>query len=356
MEKYPVKTDGIVYRNPDSFFGYSGWPSVCYDDEGTLYTVYSGFRGSHVDVFGKTCMCKSYDNGKTWSVPMIINDTWMDDRDAGIICLGGKKLLVSWFTNPADFYTGELREYIWEPSLELMDRLYADVSPEYAGGGSYIRISEDGGLSWGETIKLPISAPHGPILRRDGSILYLGKELWNHGPEIPHVILAMESRDEGKTWQELGRVPLPEVEGIGWGHLVEPHVLELEDGSLIGVIRGHRPGFTVYITRSYDGGKTWSVPTQLDVNGSPPHIMQHSSGAIIITFGRRGSPFGERAIVSWDGGETWQDEYVLRDDGLNVDLGYPATVELPDKKLLTVYYQAIPGDKQNCIQSTIWEL
>ena len=41
MEKYPKKTDGIVYRNPDSFFGYCGWPSVCQDENGTLYAAYS---------------------------------------------------------------------------------------------------------------------------------------------------------------------------------------------------------------------------------------------------------------------------------------------------------------------------
>lgn len=165
MEKYPMKTDGIVYRNPDSFFGYCGWPSVCQDENGTLYAAYSGFRGSHICPFGKTCL-----------------------------------------------------------------------------------------------------------------------------------------------------------------------------------------------TRSHDGGKTWSMPEQMDVQGSPPHLMVHSSGAVIMTFGRRIAPFGERAVVSYDNGRTWEREYVLRDDGVDGDLGYPATVELSDGSLITVYYQRVPGDRQDSILYTRWEL
>ena len=124
MEKYPKKTDGIVYRNPDSFFGYCGWPSVCQDENGTLYAAYSGFRGSHICPFGKTCLTRSHDGGKTWTIPAIVNDTWLDDRDAGILSLGGKRLLITWFTNPADTYTGQWRDGIWEPSRSFLAALY----------------------------------------------------------------------------------------------------------------------------------------------------------------------------------------------------------------------------------------
>ena len=355
MVKYPRKTDGIVYRNQDSFFGYCGWPSVCVDDEGMLYTAYSGFRGSHICPFGKTCIVKSRDNGKTWSVPMVVNDTWLDDRDAGILCLGGKKLLVTWFTNPADAYTGQWKEGIWAPARTLTDDLYPSVPAAYRGGGSYYRISEDGGETWGDMHKLPISAPHGPIRRRDGSIFYLGKELWCHASaDVPHVVRAMESRDGGASWRDLGTVPLPD--GLEWTDLHEPHALELEDGTILGTIRAHKPYFTVFLTRSEDGGKTWSMPEQMDVQGSPPHLLAHSSGVLIMSFGRRMEPFGERAVVSHDNGLTWDTEYVLRDDGIDGDLGYPATVELADHSLLTVYYQRLHGDRQDSILYTRWEL
>jgi sialidase-1 len=356
MEKYPIKTDGIVYRNSNTFFGYCGWPSVCADENGVLYTAYSGFRGSHICPFGKTCLSRSHDGGKTWSVPLVVNDTWLDDRDAGIVCLGGNRLLITWFTNPADTYNnGAFSSGVWDVSRPLVSALYPNVPDEYSGGGSYYRISNDGGETWGDITKIPISSPHGPILRRDGSVFYLGKELWCHASrDTDHVVRAMESRDGGKTFTNLGAVPQPD--GIAWNDLHEPYAIELPDGTLLGAIRAHKPYFTVFLTRSADGGKTWTVPEQTNIQGSPPHLLLHSSGAIIMTFGRRIPPFGERAAISHDGGKTWDTEYILRDDGVDGDLGYPCTSELSDGSLLTVYYQKLRGDKQNSILYTKWQL
>ena len=112
-------------------------------------------------------------------------------------------------------------------------------------------------------------------------------------------------------------------------------------------------------TFSRDGGRTWSDPEPLDaedVSGSPPHLFRHSSGAIILTYGRRTEPFGQRALISRDNGETWEDEYILRDDGPDHDLGYPSTVELPDGSLLTVYYQKVTGDRACSLLWTRWQL
>ncbi len=37
--------------------------------------------------------------GRTWSPPRVISDTPIDDRDAGVLNLGGTAMLVSWFTS-----------------------------------------------------------------------------------------------------------------------------------------------------------------------------------------------------------------------------------------------------------------
>jgi hypothetical protein len=67
-----------------------------------------------------------------------------------------------------------------------------------------------------------------------------------------------------------------------------------------------------------------------------------------------------------DGGVTWdvENEIVLRDDGPELDLGwppgwdlgYPATVEIEPGELLTVYYQIDPPDHKPSIQATRWSL
>ena len=41
----------------------------------------------------------SHDDGRTWTALQVINDSPIDDRDAGIISLGDNRLLVSWFTS-----------------------------------------------------------------------------------------------------------------------------------------------------------------------------------------------------------------------------------------------------------------
>ena len=46
-------------------------------------------------------MVRSIDGGKTWSQPETINNTPLDDRDAGILVLKDGTILVTWFTSLA---------------------------------------------------------------------------------------------------------------------------------------------------------------------------------------------------------------------------------------------------------------
>ena len=43
------------------------------------------------------------EDGETWSVPMVINDTPLDDRDGGILAFGEKDVIVTSFTNTVEF-------------------------------------------------------------------------------------------------------------------------------------------------------------------------------------------------------------------------------------------------------------
>lgn len=363
MEKYPKASHGVICRGFGGLYSYCGWPSVCKTESGELIAVCSGFRMGHIGPFGKTALFKSRDNGKTWSNPIIVNDTPLDDRDAGVVSLGGDRLLVTWFVHPPEIYLQRpnywnVGENLEENALSLAQltawrRLVGDKSLY----GSFVRTSDDAGLTWGEVVKLPVSAPHGPNRLSDGSLLYLGKEMYSDEEE-KGAVAAYKSADGGKTWTRLGGVSFPE--GTFPDNFHEPHVLEIPGGRLLGMIRveGENivPGFTIYKTVSDDGGRTWTAPECLGVHGSPPHLMRHSSGAILCSFGRREKPFGERAIVSYDGGETWPDEYVIFDDAPNSDLGYPASVELPDGKILTVYYQKYGSDTKCSLMYSVWSL
>lgn len=359
-----ANNQGIIYRAPENVFGYNGWGSVCKDDNGVLYSVWSGNRIAHVCPFGRTYMSKSYDEGKTWSVPSVINDTPLDDRDAGIICLGGEKLLVSWFVHPAKSYLTHHRDGIVNANTDEGGKalLHAGLKnfekyvdqPEL--GGSYIRISEDGGNTWGETVRVPVSAPHGPIRLSDGSLFYMGTAMYTDA--IPKgTNAAYKSYDDGKTWEKVG-VPEEMVCANGYA-FEEPHAIELPSGRILAVFRAEHwvegdwdQPFTVVTTYSDDGGKTWSTMKHTGICGAPPHLMMHSSGALICSVGRRCDPFGERAYVSYDCGETWEDEYILSYSD-NGDLGYPASVELSDGSIFTMFYQRFaPEDGKN--RSILW--
>ena len=60
--------------------------------------------------------------------------------------------------------------------------------------------------------------------------------------------------------------------------------------------------------------------------------------------------------VFFYGGKTFGEEIVLRDDGVNWDLGYPTTTENQKGQLVTVYYMKENDDpNENRICYTIWE-
>jgi len=351
---------GIVSRVTQGLFRYQAWPTVGKDEKGILYVAASSHRLGHVCPFGKNYLYKSYDEGKTWSSPIVANDTCMDDRDGGLCAWGDGRLVLTWFNNPLSVCERE-EQY---PALKLpisrgARELWKDLPEEQKPVGSFARTSLDGGSTWSEAVQVPITSPHGPTRCRDGRLLYLGKEFLDPTGQLQEDhIYTYESYDDGKTWQLLGQVEIPE--GFQANVIHEPHAVELPDGTILGGLRitsdaiPQRNGiFTAFST---DGGKTFSKPQLLDLCGTPPHFLVHSSGAVILTYGRRAAPCGERARVSDDGGKTWSDEIVISPDGPDWDLGYPSSVELSDGSILTVYYQKYPGDDYNSILYTKWSL
>ena len=114
--------------------------------------------------------------------------------------------------------------------------------------------------------------------------------------------------------------------------------------------------FTICQSVSDDGGKTWTAPRMTGATGAPPHLLYHSSGTLISTYGRRTPDYGIQVMLSRDDGDHWDTDYFIWDKGENVDLGYPASVELDNGDLFTVYYAIKPGEKLCSILWTRWRL
>jgi len=359
---------------------YIGWPTVGKMPDGEALVVFSGDRDAHVDPFGKTLLVRSRDNGQTWDEPALINDTPLDDRDAGICICNDGTVIVSWFTSHYEEETymrwsasGE--EARWQKKIRSVSA--ADIR-QWAGetveGGRYAlghwtRRSTDGGRTWEDPVRVPPTAPHGPIAMSDGRVMFVGIE-GNHGrTEKRGAILAAESRDQGKTWATIGRTGMyPKYGGddpAGYAYLCEPHVVEIAPGRLLAMARYEERPMQKERTRcvlwqftSDDGGYTWTEPQPTEILGKPPHLTRLRDGRILVTYGYRHKPYGERACISVDGGKSWDydNEIILRDDAPSGDLGYPASVELDDGTILTVYYQQEQAGQKTCLMATLWRL
>ncbi len=365
--------EGIVFKKEDGPFRYNAWPTVCQDESGVVYAGWSGERVEHVCPFGKNLMSISTDGGETWTCPMIINDTWLDDRDVGMCSMGDNKLIMSSFHNKKGVYLNQLprieagtEEYSKAMTLAYVNEYNNMPDGTFYTSGSFTRVSLDGGKTWEKANDAPASSPHGPIYTKDGRLLWLGRILDRSFPGADNYeIMLIESKDMGKTWNKLSCIEKPkdmEFNGVGSDKILlcEPDILEMNDGTLLGSIRvqGTETSdnhFTMYNTFSYDGGKTWTKLEKTNICGSPPHLLQLADGRIVCVYGRREAPFGIRAVISEDGGKTWGKEMVLS-EAPNKDLGYPSTVQLVDGTLLTVYYKIVPPATKTAICYTKWKV
>lgn len=94
-------------------------------DDGTLAVACSGLRSQHICPWGKTVVSVSRDHGASWSEPRVIQDSMIDDRDAGIVNLGGSTLLVSWFRSDTRHYDRD--RPAWLPAKWVEEWAAADA-------------------------------------------------------------------------------------------------------------------------------------------------------------------------------------------------------------------------------------
>ena len=316
---------------------YMGWPSIALAPNGDLLVVFSGDRDAHVSNDGNVQMIRSRDDGRTWSAAETVFDTGIDDRDSGILVTARGTVLVSWFTGP---YDGP-----WQ--------------------GHWVIRSTDNGHTWESPVRTAVTTPHGPIQLGDGRLLFMGQRPHcSHVPpgsdnlapgESPYTVAVEESRDDGCTWHPIAVFSIPPHERML--SYDEPHLLERDDGTLIAMFRDCNGHHHMRQSESTDGGLTWSSARTTSIRGLPPHLLRLSDSRMLLSYAKRWPPYGVYACVSYDGGATWDVAHEFRlSDAPDDDLGYPASVQLADGSIWTVYYQVDQPIEKPCIMGTHWRL
>lgn len=318
-----VDGGGYIFGD-DSSNGYCGWPSVACA-EGKIYCAYAGYRKEHVYSNGKICLAISDENNINFE-NTIVYESDEDERDTGILYLGNGNFMLTFIT--------------WERPSNLH-------YPKYM-------ISNDYCQTWSDVMDIDMHSPHGPTLLDNGDILYLGHNLDTAD------FYALISKDSGQTWERGADVPIPS--NVNKKYLWEPYAIQLSDGSIFGAVKYKCLGYSefyeesIFFTRSYDGGYTWTELEYSNLNGIPPHMFETSDNKLILAYGRRAFPQSIRYVVSEDGGKTFSKEKKLVSQW-SWDFGYPATTELSDGSLFTVWYgKKSLFQKNNYIYYIKWHL
>ena len=324
---------------------YIGWPTAAVAPSGEILVAFSGDRDAHVCPFGKVQMVRGSSDAKNWGDIETICDYPLDDRDAGIVVTPQGNLLIAWFTSVAFETVGGYEEQVKAATPEIREQWL----------GSWTRRSTDGGKTWDAPVRTYGSAPHGPISLSDGRMLYVGRVNPHKDTELP----VEESTDDGRSWQQIAAIQCGSDDMITGFH--EPHVVETADGKLVAQYRYHGPDYPgnrlqhMRQAESADGGKTWTTLKKTPLVGYPPHLLRLADGRLLCVYGKRYAPYGEYACLSADGGATWDvDNEILLSPGTSDDLGYPASVQLADGTILTVYYQIDQPGEKTCLMGTLW--
>ncbi len=330
-ENFVIYTDGYHHLHPADLIPLKNGDILITAREAT----------EHIANDGDVIMLRSKDGGRTWGDKQVVAGIKdLDEREGcGVQLKDGTIVMGVYYNN---LYRPD-GSYEW-------DAAGAHSSTSHKSLGTYIITSADNGHTWSkpnfiDTKDMPFVQLEGPadapVELPDGGIL-LPLVAYNvRGDTKDAASVLLRSDDKGKTWRYYST--MADDPGGKLGGFMEPGLLRTKSGRLVVAMRNHAPENAIWTSYSDDDGKTWKPARKSPMIGHPADLTQLADGRILCTYGMRpqhAQPGGIRATFSDDNGETWRidQEVQIRKDFLNFDIGYPESLQMPDGRILTVYY------------------
>jgi hypothetical protein len=140
------------------------------------------------------------------------------------------------------------------------------------------------------------------------------------------------STDHGRSWRRYAECPSGQ-------QFNETALLRLSSGKILAAMRSRRGG-QVWLSQSVDNGRTWSEPIQITPDSvHPADLAELPDGRVLMTVGYRVGPYGVRGLIGdANGSFDWRGRFLLVNDGVGADCGYPSSVVLKDGRVMTLYY------------------
>lgn len=223
--------------------------------------------------------------------------------------------------------------------------------------------SSDGGYTWSiEKEPFPAAEPGMTNLSPFGDIFYGAdgslrvsaasqfKDRRDHKGRPYHRVYMLRSDDDGHSWKVMSMISERHTETF---------LFHVGNGKWLAVARQSELGRKLDLFRSEDDGKTWQFAGPLtDYQRHPGHLLRLDNGDLLLTYGNRRSsgPRGVAGKISKDEGRSWSEEFFVIND-LKGDVGYPASAQLENGKILTIYYSRwVAAHQRYHMGSVFWNL
>ena len=264
-------------------------PWVSISPDGTAYQIAFGFDQDQVN--RAMLVSRSLDGGRTWQAPV----TLQHDTDPDFAM--DKETLT------ADPLDSAFAYAVW-------DRLTGATNPASAQntGPTWFARTTDHGATWEPAKSIYDPGADAQTISNqiavlpDGTLVNLLVVITQNSTPNPHAIVAViRSSDHGMTWSP-SPVTIAEAQFLGVGDFKSQH--GIRTGSVVPAIAVDRQGGALYvvwedarfsgfqrdgvaISRSVDGGLTWSAPAQVNGASSPaftPSVAVAQGGKVGVSY------------------------------------------------------------------------